>query len=125
MKDRMKKGDRQHYEAWNEQRRWHRYPPANGVLAHVEGRSYRLLDISAGGVAIYDYGGENVPDETLLSLHSIEGGHFLSALKCRKVSDNRMVSYSPHGPEVINRVGLEILESDPDFEVKLDPFIRR
>jgi hypothetical protein len=125
----MKKSDRENYEAWKEsaaeQRRWNRYPPANGVLAQMEGRTYRLLDISPGGVAVYDYGSEKVPDETLISLHSTEEGFFLDAIRCRKVSDNRIMSYSSHGPEVINRIGLEILENDPDLEGKLAPFIRK
>ena len=129
MKKASGKSDRDHYKEWKEtsadQRRWSRYPPAEGVLAHLEGRTFRLLDISQGGVAIYDYGGEKVPDETVLGLHSSEGGFFLGSLRCRKVSDNRVISYSPHGPEVINRISLEILESDPDLDRKLSPFMRR
>jgi hypothetical protein len=129
MGKKMKKSDRQNYEEWKEstaeQRRWNRYPPADGVLAQMEGRTYRLLDIGGGGIAVYDYGSEKIPEETIISLHSTEDGFYLSAIRCRKVSDNRVVSYATHGPEVINRIGLQILEDDPDLEHKLTPFMRK
>lgn len=125
----MRKSNRQHYEEWKEsaveQRRWNRFPPADGVLAQLEGRTYRLLDLSGGGVAVYDYGDEKVPHETIISLHSTEDGLYLDSIRCRKVSDNRMISYSSYGPEVINRVGLQIVEKDPDIESKIAPFMRR
>jgi len=129
MKNRKRVSDREYYEAWKEssadQRRWNRYPPAEGVLARLEGRTYRLMDISEGGIAIYDYGGENIPEETVISLHSTDEGFFVDAVRCRKVSDSRFITNTPHGPEVINRVGLEIMESDPELERKLAPFMRR
>jgi len=129
MDKKMKKSDRDHYRFWKEstaeQRKWNRFPPAEGVLARMEGRTYRLLDISAGGIAVYDYGNEKVPEETVVSLHLSEAGFYIDALRCRKVSDSRVVSYSSHGPEVINRIGLEILENDLETERKLAPFMRK
>ena len=47
----------------------------------------------------------------------------MDALKCRKVSDQRVVSHSRLGEVVLNRIGLEIIESDPDLESKLAPFL--
>jgi hypothetical protein len=129
MEEQMKKSDREHYEEWKEssaeQRRWNRSPPADGVLAQIEGRTYRLLDLSGGGVAVYDYGSEKVPEETIISLHSVENGFYLGSIRCRKISDKRVISYSYHGPEVINRIGLQILEKDPDIESRMTPFMRR
>ena len=81
-----------------------------GTLALVKGRPYRLLDISRGGLAIYDYGEKSVPDETVLSLHAADKGFTLDTLQCRKVSDSRVVSYSTYSAEVIHRISLEIVE---------------
>ena len=123
------KKDLGRYQAWkntpSERRRWERYPPEEGVLALLEGHPYRILDISRGGFAVYDYGGENVPDHTLISLHDSMGGFFLDALRCRKVSESRVVSQSTSSSEVIRRIGLEILDDDPDLGQKLAPFMRQ
>jgi hypothetical protein len=108
-----------------EKRRWHRYPAAEGAQALLEGRPYRILDISRGGLAIFSYGEGAVPDEMLLSLHMVEEGHFLESLLCRKVSDKRVVSQSTYSTELIQRVSLEIMDEDPDLEARLTPFIRR
>jgi hypothetical protein len=129
MKDGSGKTDRENFNEWKEstaeQRRWNRYPPAEGVLARMEGRTYRLLDIGGGGIALYDYGSEKVPEETIISLHSTDAGFYIDALRCRKVTESRVISYTPHGPEVINRIGLEIIEENPDTEGRLTPFMRK
>ena len=104
-------------------RKWDRYRPTKGVTAQVEGRSYRMMDISQGGMAIYDYGADTVPVETVVSLYCSVEGFFVDALKCRKVSDRRVVTDSPLGRTVLNRIGLEILESDPELEHKMAPFM--
>ena len=119
--------DRDPYLEWKgsttNQRRWERYRPTKGATAQVEGRSYRMMDISQGGLAIYDYGEDTVPEETVVSLHCSVEGFFVDALKCRKVSDHRVVTDSPSGRTALNRIGLEIMESDPDLEHKLAPFM--
>jgi len=119
--------NRDPYQDWKEnvaeRRKWERYPPTKGTMALLEGRSYRMMDISLGGVSIYEYGEDAVPEETIIGLHCFEEGFFLDALRCRKVSDRRVVSYSQHGEVVVNRVGLEIVESDPDLHTKLAPFM--
>ncbi|UCG38095.1 MAG: PilZ domain-containing protein [bacterium] len=121
--------DQDHYNRWKgnfaERRKWPRYPPTSGARALVEGRSYRLMDISGGGLAIYDYGGETVPEEMVISIHSPDEGFLVEALRCRKVSDGWVVSDSPYGRAEVNRVSLEIVESDPDMEHKLAPFMHR
>lgn len=89
----------------------------------VEGRPYRVLDVSRGGLAIYDYGNHSVPDVTIVSLHAADRGISLDTLHCRKVSDNRVVSYSTHSAEVVNRVSFEIIDADPDLEARLELFI--
>ena len=104
-------------------RKWDRYRPTKGATAQVEGRSYRMMDISPGGMAIYDYGADTVPVETVVSLYCSVEGFLVDALKCRKVSDRRVVTDSPLGRTVLNRIGLEILESDPDLEHKMAPFM--
>ena len=106
-----------------ERRKWDRYRPTKGALALLDGRSYRMMDISLGGLSIYDYGEESVPEETVIGLHCFDEGFFVDAIRCRKVSDQRVVSYSRHGEVVLNRIGLEIVESDPDLESKLAPFL--
>ena len=115
------------YQAWkgstSDRRRWDRHPPRKGTVAHVEGRSYRLMDISRGGFAIYDYGDESVPEEVVVSLHSMEEGFFIDALKCRKMSDQKVVSDSPYGRSQMNRVGLMIVDNDPELGDKLTPFL--
>ena len=105
-----------------ERRKWDRHPPTKGAMAFLDGRSYRMMDISLGGLSIYDYGEESVPEETIIGLHCFEEGFFVDALRCRKVSDQRVVSQSRYGEVVLNRIGLEIIESDPDLESKLAPF---
>lgn len=89
----------------------------------LDGRSYRMMDISLGGLSIYDYGEESVPEETVVGLHCFDEGFFVDAIRCRKVSDRRVVSHSRFGEVVINRIGLEIIENDPDLESKLAPFL--
>ncbi len=129
MKPKDKKSDRGQRRSWDEpsaeRRKWHRYPPVEGTMALVEGRPYRLLDISRGGLAIYDYGEQSVPDETVLSLHAADKGLSLDTLQCRKVSENRVVSYSTYSAEVIHRISLEIVEADPDLGSRLEPFMSR
>ena len=105
-----------------ERRKWDRHPPTKGAIAFLDGRSYRMMDISLGGLSIYDYGEESVPDETIVGLHCFDEGFFVDALRCRKVSDQRVVSQSRYGEVVLNRIGLEIIENDPDLESKLAPF---
>lgn len=118
---------RETYQDWKdnlkERRRWVRYAPTRGTLAWLEGRSYRMMDISLGGFSIYDYGNETVPEEVVLGLHCFEEGHFLDAVRCRKVSDHRVVSQSQYGEMIINRIGLQIIDDDPDLELKLTPFM--
>ena len=55
-----------------ERRKWDRYPPTKGALALLDGRSYRMMDISLGGISIYDYGEESVPEETVIGLHCFD-----------------------------------------------------
>ena len=105
-----------------ERRKWERHLPTKGAMALLDGRSYRMMDISLGGLSIYDYGEESVPEETIVGLHCFDEGFFVDALRCRKVSDQRVVSHSRLGEVVLNRIGLEIIESDPDLESKLAPF---
>ena len=115
------------FEGWldsiTDRRRWERFPPTRGTQAWLDGRSYRMMDISLGGLSIYDYGEESVPDETIIGLHCFEEGFFIEAIRCRKVSDHRVVSHSQHGEVVLNRIGLQIIENDPDLEQKLAPFM--
>lgn len=119
--------DSKSYETWKdtvaERRKWERYPPTNGTMAWLDGRSYRMMDISLGGLCIYDYGGETVPEELIVGLHCFEEGFFLDAMRCRKVSDHRVVSQSLYGEVVLNRIGLEIIDTDPDLAEKLAPFM--
>lgn len=121
--------DRDPYLDWKgsttSRRKSERYHPTKGATALVEGRSYRMMDISQGGLAIYDYGEDTVPAETVVSLHCSVEGFFIDALRCRKVSDHRVVTESPSGRSALNRIGLEIVESDPDMEHKLAPFMDR
>jgi hypothetical protein len=118
---------RDSYQDWKdsitERRKWERYTPTKGTMAWLDGKSYRMMDISLGGLSIYEYGEDAVPEETIIGLHCFEEGFFLDAIRCRKVSDQRVVSQSQHGEVVLNRVGLEILENDPELEQKLAPFI--
>lgn len=129
MKSRDKKNKQGQRQSWDEspveRRKWRRYPPVEGTLAMVAGRPYRLLDISRGGLAIYDYGEQNVPDKAMLSLHTADKGLTLDTLQCRKVSYNRVVSYSTYSAEVIHRISLEIVEADPDMGSRLEPFMSR
>ena len=104
-------------------RRSERYRPTKGTTAQVEGRSYHMMDISQGGLSIYDYGGGTVPEMMVVSLYCTVEGFFVDALKCHKVSDHRVVTYFPSGRTVLNRIGLEIVENDPDMEQKLAPFM--
>jgi len=106
-----------------ERRRWERFTPTKGTLALLDGRSYRIMDISLGGMSIYDYGQETVPEETIVGLHCFDEGFFLDALRCRKVSDQRVVTQGRYGEVVLNRIGLQIIETDPDLERKLTPFM--
>lgn len=106
-----------------ERRKWKRYAPTRGSLALLDGRSYRMMDISFGGLSIYDYGEESVPEEMVVGLHCFDEGFFVDAIRCRKVSDQRIVSQSRYGEVIINRIGLEIVEDDPDLETKLAPFL--
>jgi len=106
-----------------ERRQWERFPPTRGTLALLDGRSYRMLDISFGGMSIYDYGQETVPEETIVGLHCFDEGFFLDAVRCRKVSDQRVVTQGRYGEVVLNRIGLQIVEDDPELEQKLTPFI--
>jgi hypothetical protein len=119
--------DRNTYQVWKdslaERRKWERYPPTKGTLALVDGRSYRMMDISLGGLSIYDYGDETVPEETIVGLHCFDEGFFIDAIRCRKVSDERVVSKGRYGEVVLNRIGLEIVESDPDLKQKLTQFM--
>jgi hypothetical protein len=119
--------DRDKFQNWKngvtDRRKWERHPPTKGTIALLNGRSYRMMDISFGGMSIYDYGGETVSEETIVELHCFEEGLFSSAIRCRKVSDNRVVSYTQYGKAVLNRIGLQIVESDPDLEQKLEPFL--
>jgi hypothetical protein len=59
----------------------------------------------------------------VVSLSCAVEGFFVDALKCRKVSGHRVVTCFPFGPTALNRIGLEIMENDPDMEQKLAPFI--
>jgi len=116
------------YTDWKEnvsdRRRWKRFSPTPGTVAWLDGRSFRMLDISLGGLSIFDYGPETVPEETVVGLHCFEAGFFLDAMRCRKVSDQRMETYHERGKVVINRIGLEIVDNDPELENKLLPFIK-
>lgn len=118
---------RDSYHGWKsivtERRKWKRHPPVRGTLALLDGRSYRMMDISFGGLSIYDYGEESVPEEMVVGLHCFDEGFFVDAIRCRKVSFQRVVSQSRYGEVVINRIGLEIMENDPDLENKLAPFL--
>ncbi len=115
------------YQDWKdnitERRKWERYPPTKGTMAFLDGRSYRMMDISLGGLSIYDFGEETVPEETIIGLHCFEEGFFLEAIRCRKVSDQRVVSQTQYGEVALNRIGLEIVESDPELQHKLAPFM--
>ena len=119
--------DRDPSQEWKdsviERRRWERYPPVRGAVVLVDGRSYRMMDISFGGLSIYDYGEESVPEEMVVGLHCFDEGYFVDAIRCRKVSDRRVVSQSRYGEVIMNRIGLEIVENDPDLEDKLAPFL--
>ena len=119
--------DRDPYLDWKgsttNRRRSERYRPTKGATAQVEGRSYPMMDISQGGLSIYDYGEGTVPEEMVVSLYCTVEGFFVDALKCRKVSGHRVVTYFSYGPTALNRIGLEIMENDPDMEQKLAPFI--
>ena len=106
-----------------ERRKWERHPPARGTLALLNGKVYRLMDISHGGFSIYDYGEEAVPEEMIVSLHCFDEGFSLDAIRCRKVSDLHVVSQTSRGDVVLNRIGLEILEKNPDLMKKLAPFM--
>jgi hypothetical protein len=115
------------YQDWKdnitERRKWERYPPTRGTVAFLDGRSYRMMDISLGGLSIYDFGEETVPEETIIGLHCFEEGFFLEAIRCRKVSDHRVISQTQYGEVALNRIGLEIVESDPELQHKLAPFM--
>ena len=106
-----------------ERRKWARHPPVEGTLALLDGRTYRMMDISLGGLSIYDYGDDSVPDETIVGLHCFDEGFFVDAIRCRKVSDQRVVSQSRYGEVIMNRISLEIVENDPELENKLKPFL--
>jgi hypothetical protein len=119
--------DRDPYLDWKgsttNRRRSERYRPTKGTTAQVEGRSYPMMDISQGGLSINDYGEGTVPEEMVVSLYCPAEGFFVDALKCRKVSGHRVVTYFHFGPTALNRIGLEIMENDPDMEQKLAPFM--
>ncbi|MDF1525160.1 MAG: hypothetical protein RRA15_08455 [bacterium] len=83
-----------------ERRKWVRHPPTKGAMVLLDGRSYRMMDISLGGLSIFDYGDESVPEETIIGLHCFDEGFFVDALRCRKVSDQRFVSQSQYGEVV-------------------------
>lgn len=117
------------YQAWkdspSDQRRWDRYPPVEGTHALLEGRFYWIMDISGGGLAIYNYGEEAIPEETVVSIHSTKEGYFLDNIRCRKISDSRVVLYSTYSSEVIRRIGLQIVDAGPEMGAKLEPFMNR
>ena len=119
--------DKNPYQEWtdsiSERRKWERYPPTKGTMALLEGRTYRMMDVSLGGLSIFDYGEETVPEEMIVGLHCFEEGYFLDAIRCRKVSDHSVVSHSQYGEVVLNRIGLEIVDNDPDLQQKLSPFM--
>jgi hypothetical protein len=127
MKDRKEWDNHEEYRIWKEKvpdrRRWERYPPGQGVLALLDGYTYRLIDISLGGLSLYDYRGKAFPEEGVLSLHSTEKGFFLDTLRCRKVSENQFVICLHFGRERIHKVSLKILDTDPDLDQKLMLFM--
>jgi hypothetical protein len=110
--------DRDKFQNWKngvtDRRKWERHPPTKGTIALLNGRSYRMMDISFGGMSIYDYGGETVSEETIVELHCYEEGLFSSAirgfiLKCHKMPEGfgqpccilhpiRKSSTKPHRP---------------------------
>ena len=83
-----------------------------------------MMDISLGGLSIYDYGQDTVPEETVVGLHCFGEGLFLDAVRCRKISDQRVETYSDRGKVIINRIGLEIVDSDSELQQKLTPFMK-
>ena len=129
MKNRDEKFGREEYQTWkeniSERRKWERYPPGKGVLASLDGYTYRLIDISRGGLSLYDHRGKAIPEEGVLSLHSTEDGFFLHTLRCRKVSEHQFVASRYFHQEKIYKVSLKILDTDADLDQKLAPFIRR
>lgn len=114
-------------EKWHkrirERRRWERYPPVEGAVALLDGRSYPLVDISMGGLSISDFGGEAVTDEAVIGLQCLEEGYFVDAIRCRKISNQPIVSKSRYGEVILNRISFQILEDDPKLEQKLKPFM--
>ena len=128
MKRHIAKDIRDGHRAWeelpSEHRKWFRYPPLEGVEALLEGRPYKVLDISRGGISIYNRGEEAVPEESTVSLHHTEEGHFLCTVRCRKVEDSRIVFHSTFNAEIIRRISLEFVEEDPHLFVKLEPFMK-
>ena len=127
MKNRNREISQEDYRTWkekiSERRKWERYPPGKGVLALLDGYTYRLIDISWGGLSLYDYRGKAFPEEGILSLHSTEDGFFLDTLHCRKVSEHQFVKCLHFGREKIHKVSLEILNTDLDLDQKLMPFV--
>lgn len=128
MKRQITKNVRDSHRAWEElpteHRKWFRYPSLEGVEALLEGRPYKVLDISRGGLSIYNHGEEAVPEETTVSLHNIEEGHFLCTVRCRKVEDSRIVFHSTFNSEIIRRISLEFVEDDPHLFHKLESFMK-
>jgi hypothetical protein len=114
-------------EMWHkkvtERRKWERYPPIEGAVALLDGRTYSLVDISMGGLAISDFGGEAVTDEAIIGLQCLEEGFFIDAIRCRKISDRPIVSQSRYGEVVLNRISFQILEGDTELEQKLKSFM--
>ena len=120
--------DHNWYQNWKsiteEQRRWYRHPAVGGTIAMLSGRPYNILDISRGGLAIYNHGGEAVPEEMVLSLLAPDEGLVLDALRCRKVAEAQTVLLDGSRADVIHRISLEIMNLDPDIEDQLNAFIR-
>jgi hypothetical protein len=129
MKDQNEQGFQDDYRMWKEnvpdRRQWERYPPGQGVLALLDGYTYRLIDISMGGLSLYDYRGKAFPEEGVLSLHSTEDGFYIDTLRCRKVSENQFVVCLHFGRERIHKVSLKILDTDPDLDQKLTLFMKK
>lgn len=108
----------------SEPRKWFRYPPLEGVEALLEGRPYRVLDISRGGLCICNHGEEPVPEESVVSLHHTEEGYYLCTIRCRKVEDSTIVFHSTFNAEIVRRISLEFVDDDPHLFTKLEPFVK-
>jgi hypothetical protein len=129
MREKDDGADWEEYQKWkgriDDRRKWERYPPGAGVLARLDGYTYKLLDIGLGGLSLYNHGGKALPEEGALSLHCQEEGFYLDTLRYRKVSEYHFLAWSKFGRVNIHKISLMLMDTDPDMGSRLAPFMRK